>query len=208
MGTDTAGVISEASPPAPPSAETCYHYAAFISYRHADVDRRWAKWLHKALETYRVPKKLARERGLPRRVGRCFRDEEELPASSDLSGEIDAALERSRFLIVVCSPRTPASRWVNKEVERFREMGRHDRILALLVEGEPADSFPRSLREIRRTVADAAGLSRHDIEQVEPLAADVRPARHERRGRPGRRAKPRRGARPPGGRGGGPRGRG
>src|SRR4051812_41267165 len=165
----------------PPAGDGDYHYAAFISYRHADVDRRWAKWLHRTLETYRVPRRLAAERGLPRRIGRCFRDEEELPASSDLSREIDAALERSRFLIVVCSPRTPASEWVNREVERVREMGRHDRILALLVEGEPADSFPRALREIRRTVTAAGGLTRHEIERVEPLAADVRPARHERR---------------------------
>src|SRR3954447_26456879 len=161
MGTTTpqtgATPATGATPPA--AGDGDYHYAAFISYRHADVDRRWAKWLHKALETYRVPKKLARERGLPRRVGRCFRDEEELPASSDLSREIDAALERSRFLIVVCSPRTPASRWVNREVERFREMGRHDQILALLIDGEPRESFPRALVEIRRTVVDAAGLS-------------------------------------------------
>ncbi|GEM_PF-1728086 len=156
-----------------------FRYQAFISYRHVEPDRTWAKWLHAALETYRVPAALAGPGQLPGRVGRCFRDEEELPASADLNAEIETALTESRFLIVVCSPRTPASEWVNKEVERFREMGRHDRILALLIEGEPGESFPRSLREIRHTLTDAEGRTREEIEEVEPLAADVRPSRGE-----------------------------
>jgi hypothetical protein len=161
--------------PAPGPAAAAYRYAAFISYRHAEPDRRWAAWLHAALETYRVPGRLRRAHGLAATVGRCFRDEDELAASADLSAEIELALAESRFLIVVCSPRTPGSAWVNREVERFREMGRHDRILALLVEGEPADSFPQALREIRRSVADAGGLTREQVQQIEPLAADVRP---------------------------------
>ncbi len=154
-------------------------YQAFISYRHVEPDRSWAKWLHGALETYRVPKPLAGERSLPARLGRCFRDEEELPASADLNAQIEQALQDSRFLIVVCSPRTPSSEWVNREVERFRQMGRHERILALLVEGEPDEAFPRSLCEIRRTLVTASGQSREQIEAVEPLAADVRGSRGE-----------------------------
>ena len=153
-----------------------FRYAAFISYRHVEPDRQWAQWLHSALETYRVPKALARERGIPRRLGRVFRDEEELSASSDLSDSIEQALGQSRFLIVVCSPRTPGSQWVNREVERFRELGRGDRILALLIEGEPAESFPRALREIRSGAVDAAGVRDERIEEIEPLAADVRTA--------------------------------
>ncbi len=34
-----------------------FKYFAFISYGHAD--ERWSRWLHRALETYRVPKRLA-----------------------------------------------------------------------------------------------------------------------------------------------------
>jgi len=150
-------------------------YTAFVSYRHVEPDRKWAMWLHSAVETYRVPAALIREERAPRRVGRVFRDEEELAASSDLSAEIDAALEESDWLVVVCSPRTPESEWVNAEVRRFRELGRHDRILALLIEGEPSGSFPRSLVEIRRTVADPERGPTDRIEEVEPLAADVRP---------------------------------
>jgi len=102
-----------------------FTYSAFISYRHVEPDRTWAKWLHTALETYRVPRNLVRERGFPNRLPRAFRDEEELPASADLSREIERALDGSRFLIVVCSPRTPSSVWVNAEVEHFRALGRH-----------------------------------------------------------------------------------
>jgi len=136
-------------------------HAAFISYRHTEPDARTAVWLHRALEGYRVPAGLAREKALPKRIGRVFRDEDELPASSDLGAKIRENLEAARFLIVVCSPRTPESRWVNEEIESFRKLGREDRILALLVEGEPEESFPQALRD------------------TEPLAADIRPTPRE-----------------------------
>ena len=149
-------------------------YAAFISYRHVDPDRGWARWLHRALEAYRVPRALVPRVGR-RRLGRVFRDEEELAASADLSAEIERALQDSDYLLVVCSPRAPESKWVNREIERFQEMGRSDRILALLIEGEPHTSFPPALRTLRPT-AERTDLSERD---VEPLAADVRPAEGE-----------------------------
>ena len=33
-----------------------YKYKAFISYSHSD--EKWARWLHRSLENYRVPKRL------------------------------------------------------------------------------------------------------------------------------------------------------
>jgi WD40 repeat protein len=132
-------------------------YAAFISYRHVDPDRRWAKWLHSRLESYRLPKGIAN--GIwTSRVGRCFRDEEELSASADLTQEIRDALEDSKYLVVVCSPQTPQSRWVNQEIKEFAALGRRDNILALLIAGEPDVAFPPALTESGK----------------EPLAADVR----------------------------------
>ncbi|MFW6118780.1 MAG: TIR domain-containing protein [Planctomycetota bacterium] len=170
---------TDASPSPEDGRASMYTYDAFISYRHTRPDRKWARWLHTALETYRVPRPLAAALGIPRKLQRVFRDEEELPASADLSELIESALRESRFLIVVCSPRTPESEWVNKEIVRFREMGRDERILALLTEGEPSESFPPALREIRRTVIDAEGEAHTVIEEVEPLAADVREKRPE-----------------------------
>lgn len=116
-------------------------YIAFISYRHEPVSRKWAAWIHSAIEDYRVPWSLVKLGKAPRQLGKCFRDEEELPASSDLSKTISAALESSQFLIVICTPRTPHSKWANQEVQAFRELGRSDRILALLVDGEPRESL-------------------------------------------------------------------
>ncbi len=55
-----------------------FAYDVFISYRHTERDRAWAKWLLEALETYRVPKTL-QQRGFPARIGKAFRDEDELP---------------------------------------------------------------------------------------------------------------------------------
>ena len=132
-----------------------YSFEAFISYRHIGRDRAWARWLHSALESYRVPAALVRGKGLRPRLGRVFRDEEELSASSSLSAEIEQALQASRYLIVVCSRDTPGSRWVNEEIVRFRQLGRHERIRALLVDGEPDQSFPAALYQL---LTDAAGV--------------------------------------------------
>ena len=154
-------------------------FVAFISYRHVEPDRRWAKWLHRRMEGYRVPRRLAREHGLRRRVGRIFRDEEELAASSDLSSGIHQALDASDYLIVVCSPRTPASRWVDAEVKYFSALGRADHILAFLIEGEPAEAFPASLGKIHPSVRAPARPANMVDDLLEPLAADVRPSGSE-----------------------------
>ena len=133
-------------------------FGAFISYRHLEPDRGIAHWLHAALETYRVPSALVRA-GIRPRLGRVFRDEEELAASADLSGRIDNALDRADAIVVICSPNTPPSRWVDAEIQRFAALGRADRIFAVLLAGEPAESFPRALLALGK----------------EPLAADLRP---------------------------------
>jgi hypothetical protein len=148
-------------------------YDAFISYRHVERDRKWAEWLIQALEDYRVPRTL-QEKGLPSKL-KIFRDEDEMPASSDLSDQIKSALKASRFLIVVCSPYTPRSRWVEREIEIFHELGRDDHVLALLTEGEPRDSFPSAILERHLRVVDAEGREQTIKEGKQPLAADVRP---------------------------------
>ena len=140
-------------------------FGAFISYRHIEPDRSVAGWLQAALETYRVPAGLVAA-GTKPRLGRAFRDEEELAASADLSQGIQDALQRADALVVLCSPRTPASQWVNAEVQRFAALGRADRIFAMLIEGEPANAFPPALLALGR----------------EPLAADLRPVPGESAG--------------------------
>lgn len=141
------------------------HYDAFISYRHGGVDQYVAEQLHKKLETFKLPASIVREKkkkGEKYKIERVFRDQEELPLSDNLEGTIVKALENSDNLIVVCTPRFSESIWCLKEVETFIKLhGRHN-VYAVLVEGEPGDSFPKHL------------LVNEKGESVEPLAADFR----------------------------------
>jgi tetratricopeptide (TPR) repeat protein len=158
-------------------------YWAFISYSHRDS--RWADWLHKSLESYRIPRQLVGTQGprgaIPKRLAPVFRDREELPSATDLGGVIRDALERSICQIVICSPRAAKSRWVNEEILAFKRLGREDRIFCLIVDGEPNASddpaqpdqecFPSALRF--RLGADGE-LSET---RTEPIAADARPGK-------------------------------
>lgn len=134
-------------------------YVAFISYRHLPLDRKWAQWLLESLERFRTPRSLVRQ-GYPRRLAPLYRDEDEVPASANLSRHIEQALDASRAMVVVCTPETPHSRWIDREVRYFQEAGRGERIHVLLADGEPESAFPRALLE------DGGR---------EPVAADVRP---------------------------------
>ena len=136
-------------------------YDAFISYRHLEKDMFVAKGVHRALETAKIPRKIQKETGI-KRIKRVFRDQEELPIGSDLTHNIDYALRESGFLIVICSPQTKESLWVMKEIDTFISLHGRENILAVLVDGEPVDSFPPQL------CVDEEG------NPVEPLAADVR----------------------------------
>lgn len=136
-------------------------YNAFISYRHSELDMFVAKKVHKGLETFKVPHAVAKKTG-KKKINRVFRDQEELPIGSDLGDNIESALKESEFLIVICSPRTPESYWVQKEIATFIKMHGREHILAILVEGEPDESFPEIL------TVDEEGTP------IEPLAADVR----------------------------------
>lgn len=161
-----------------------YRYDAFISYRHLPLDMEVAVKLQNLLETYRVPKNLENIR--QKKINRVFRDQSELPTSGDLGGDIREALLNSRYLIVVCSEETKNSLWCMEEIRIFKQahQGHTDRILTLLISGDPAEVFPDELRwEIKRGVEDgmdgtvAAQEDQYNEEikvQVEPLGADVR----------------------------------
>ncbi len=160
-------------------------YWAFISYSH--TDKQWGDWLHGALENYRVPKTLVgqdTQRGdrVPSRVFPVFRDREELPTSADLGAVISKALEQSRYLIVICSPRARQSRWVNQEILDFKKLRRENRVLALIVDGEPnavdgkpgfapdTECFPDALKY---QLGPDGNLDK--TRPMEPIAADARP---------------------------------
>ncbi len=113
-------------------------YDAFISYSHRDM--AWAKWLQHRLETFHVPREIAGER-MGRRRLRVFRDQTDL-AGAELQASLNRELEKSRFLVVICSPASAASRWVDEEIRTFRRLGRRDRIIPFIVSGEPMSDQP------------------------------------------------------------------
>ncbi len=141
-------------------------YRAFISYSHAD--RATARWLHRALESYRLPRRLVGRPGprgdVPATLSPIFKDREDLPAANDLTAEVTAALQASGCLVVLCTPAAAASRYVEQEIMLFRAAHPDRPILAALFDGEPDLAFPLALRRL------ADGTS------VEPLAADFRKA--------------------------------
>ena len=156
-----------------------YKYKAFISYSHKD--KVFAKWLHKRIENYKIPDSLREKYPyLPKNLKRSvFRDEDELPTSSVLSDNLINALDQAELLIVICSPWSATSKWVNKEIAYFKSQHGEGQVLAIIKSGEPnasdcslyddvIESFPKSLRY---TVGENEELTSN---RCEPLAADAR----------------------------------
>lgn len=158
----------------PKASDAAKQYKAFISYSH--VDEAPADRLHNTLEAFRIHKALW---GLPTHVGPVpktlhpiFRDRRDLPAGASLPKKLQDALSSSQFLIVVCSPASATSDYVNEEIQYFQRLGRGEQILTLIVDGVPSDTtrdcFPPALLQSLNEGNDTA------TKLEEPLAADAR----------------------------------
>ncbi len=141
-----------------------YQYVAFISYRHIPWDSAIAQKLHTQIENYAIPKNVQLSSGR-KKMGRVFRDQEELPLSRDLTGDIYKVLDNSEWLIVIASPDYLTSKWCLAELDYFISLGRRDHILTILANGHPNDAFADQLRYV-----EIDGV----LQEREPLAADVR----------------------------------
>lgn len=162
-------------------------YWAFVSYSHRDAVAAAA--IQRALETYRIPPRLVGRATpvgeIPRTLSPVFRDREDLQAGADLTAKVREALAESRHLLVVCSPEAARSAWVNREIVEFKKLHGEDRVLAVIVGGEPfacrlpgregEECFPEALRH--SLAADGQSLG----EPREPIAADLRPGGDSKR---------------------------
>jgi hypothetical protein len=132
-----------------------FKYRAFLSYSHRD--KAWGKWLHAALEGYRIDKDLAgRETPagpVPKTLRPIFRDREDFSAGHSLTEQTITALEASKFLIVICSPNAAQSKYVNEEVRRFKMLGRAERVIPVIVDGERSRTRMFSARAAVQTWA-------------------------------------------------------
>ena len=160
--------------------EHSFKYRAFITYAHEDEQK--ARWLRKKLEEFPVPQNLVGRKGrfgkIPSRLYPIFRDRDELPGTAQLGSIIEQALNDSSHLVVLCSPHAVKSRWVNEEIRLFKQMGKGDRILCLLLDGEPmAEDLAHAKGKeclplaVRRKIDQNGNL----IDEIdEPGAADLR----------------------------------
>lgn len=102
-------------------------YNAFISYSHA-ADDKLAPSLQDALQKFAKP--WYKKRNLE-----IFRDESSLSVSPQLWSNITRALDQSEYFILLASPESENSKWVNKEVEYWLEHKSIDTLLITLTEG-------------------------------------------------------------------------
>jgi hypothetical protein len=143
--------------------QTNFEYYAFISYKRED--EKWAKWLQNKLEGYRLPAIIRKEiPRLPKRIRPIFRDKTDLGAGM-LTESLRAELEKSQYLIVVCSPQAAKSEWVGKEISAFIEMGRADRIIPFIVSGEPNSNDEQECFHpiIKEKIPEALGINVSEI---------------------------------------------
>jgi tetratricopeptide (TPR) repeat protein len=129
-----------------------FKYRAFISYSHADTS--WVKWLHRGLEGFRIDKDLVgREMPtgqIPKTLRPIFRDRADFTAGLTLTDQTLAVLDASAALIVICSPASAKSRYVNEELRLFKSRHPERPVIPLIVDGKPGDPelecFPPSLK--------------------------------------------------------------
>lgn len=129
-----------------------YEYYAFISYKRED--EKWAEWLQEKLEYYKLPTYIKEDRpDIPDFIRPIFRDATDLEIGL-LNENIHRGLRESRYLIVVCSPNTPKSKWVNLEIEEFAQMGKAKNIIPFIVDGianaedESQECLPDAIKKL------------------------------------------------------------
>lgn len=128
-----------------------YNYFAFISFQNKDA--REAVRLQHAIESYRLPAVLCKQdSSLPRRIKPLFCYLNDMHAGEELMQDLKQRMEQSRFLIVVCSPHSASSAYVNSGIDYFVSLGRRDSIIPVIVDGVPysgnpeTECFPEALR--------------------------------------------------------------
>jgi TIR domain len=144
-------------------------YKAFISYSHA-IDDRLAPALQASLQRFAKPWNQLR-------AMRVFVDKASLSANPGLWSTIEAALADSEYFILLASPSSAQSFWVQKEVETWLQLGRANRLLIVLTGGEIRWSLQDRAVDAAATTALPGVLQ--GVLQEEPLYTDLQWVRQE-----------------------------
>ena len=142
-----------------------FKYRAFLSYSHADIAS--ARWLHSHLESFPLRGLADRETALgkvPKSLHPIFRDRDDFSAGLTLNDQTIAALDASAALIVLCSPASVRSSYVNEEIRLFKHRRPERPIVPVLVRGKLNDAA-------QQCFPPALGLELD--EAVPAIAADV-----------------------------------
>lgn len=123
--------------------EDDFKYLAFISYSRADNEqdgRQWADWVKQTIEGFSIPINCQ----IPDSVGdgksvaprEVFLDRSRLTAGGELMLQLEHHLQRAKFLVLICSPKSAASEFVGFEIDYFKKTGRADKIIPIVIDGK------------------------------------------------------------------------
>ena len=129
-----------------------------------------ARTLADSIRNYRLPRTV-NIKGEDLDYRRILLDCEDTP----LDDKVRAQLDGSRFLALICSPDTRQNRNILDRLEYFRNAHGQEEIIAIIVRGEPIDSFPESFIEkkvVQHIMPDMSIVER--VDTIEPVAADLR----------------------------------
>jgi hypothetical protein len=141
-----------------------WEYDAFLSYAHRDSEVTSA--IQKGL--HQIGRRLGQLRAL-----RVFRDDTNLTANPDLWGKVTDALDGSRFMIVVLSPQSAASHWVNEEVTYWIANRGHEQLMLTLAEGHVQWDARNARFDPELSNAALPVLTQPESLPAEPLYVDV-----------------------------------
>lgn len=135
-------------------------YDAFISYSSKDIST--ARRVQRFLQRRHVPNS-----GQPMKV---FLDRTDI-RGGELGLELEAALTRSKWLVVCCSPSAAESKWVDREIASFLQSHKALTIVLLLIAGNANISVPK--------LAMSYDLRIHDIRRGWLFGMAVKSTRDE-----------------------------
>jgi WD40 repeat protein len=154
-------------------------YDVFISYSRDPVDRNVAVRLQDELQRFARPWFRPGARTL-----RVYRDQTNLPPSSDLWGTLEQAMSSSRWLVLVASPRSAQSHGVRRELDWWLGQPGSANTCIALAEGELRWDEARNDFDWAITTALAQEALGNSFTH-EPAWIDLRPvAQGESAGRP------------------------
>ena len=138
-----------------------YKYFAFISYKSDDLSEAWS--LKKKLDGYKLPTLLCKQYEKERKPTReAFLDKTNIQPG-DLTDELRENLDKSHYLIVVCSPRSAKSEYVTAEIEWFTRNGRENEMFLYIIESDPKNieaSFNPAIKEAEKRWSERDGEKR------------------------------------------------